>query len=56
MRACFLGQNVCALGKGIAVLQIPPLPNESREPTFKPDLDHKSASKKAVKRPGPKGS
>lgn len=26
MRACFLGQHVCALGFGIAVLQLPPLP------------------------------
>jgi hypothetical protein len=26
MRACFLGQMVCALGNGIAVLQSPPLP------------------------------
>lgn len=25
MRACFLGQNVCALGFGVAVLQTPPL-------------------------------
>jgi len=25
MRACFLGQNVCALGYGVATLQIPPL-------------------------------
>lgn len=23
MRACFLGQNVCALGNGIAILQTP---------------------------------
>ena len=23
MRACFLGQNVCALGYGVAMLQIP---------------------------------
>jgi hypothetical protein len=25
MRACFLGQNVCALGYGVATLQSPPL-------------------------------
>ena len=25
MRACFLGQNVCALGFGVATLQIPPV-------------------------------
>ncbi len=26
MRACFLGQNVTALGFGVALLQTPPLP------------------------------
>jgi hypothetical protein len=25
MRACFLGQNICALGFGVAMLQTPPL-------------------------------
>ena len=25
MRACFLGQNICALGYGVATLQSPPL-------------------------------
>ena len=25
MRACFLGQNVCALGYGVAMVQTPPL-------------------------------
>ena len=25
MRACFLGQNICSLGFGIATLQAPPL-------------------------------
>jgi len=25
MRACFLGQNICALGFGVATLQAPPL-------------------------------
>jgi len=25
MRACFLGQNICALGFGVATLQMPPL-------------------------------
>jgi len=30
MRACFLGQNVCALGFGVATLQTPPLmPDEA---------------------------
>ena len=25
MRACFLGENVCALGFGVAIIQTPPL-------------------------------
>jgi hypothetical protein len=25
MRACFLGQNICNLGYGVAILQAPPL-------------------------------
>jgi hypothetical protein len=49
MRACFLGQNICALGFGVATLQAPPLvmdtpirdeaanapacPNETLEPS-----------------------
>jgi hypothetical protein len=28
MRACFLRQNVCALGYGVATLQTPPLQDE----------------------------
>jgi hypothetical protein len=28
MRACFLGQNICALGFGVATLQTPPLMSE----------------------------
>jgi hypothetical protein len=32
MRACFLGQNICALGNGIAVLQSPPLVIEDPKP------------------------
>jgi|GEM_PF-5373832 len=31
MRACFLGQNVTALGFGIAMLQTPPLPEPEPE-------------------------
>ncbi len=30
MRACFLGQNVTALGFGVAMLQTPPLPEPER--------------------------
>jgi hypothetical protein len=32
MRACFLGQNVCALGFGVATLQTPPLIHEPNAP------------------------
>ena len=28
MRACFMGQNISALGNGSAILQTPPLPPE----------------------------
>lgn len=28
MRACFLGQNICALGFGVATLQSPPVQDE----------------------------
>ena len=31
MRACFLGQNVCALGFGVAMVQSPPL-DEAADP------------------------
>jgi hypothetical protein len=34
MRACFLGQNICALGFGVATLQTPPLLRD--EETGKP--------------------
>jgi len=30
MRACFLGQNVCALGYGVAMVQTPPLPPDQK--------------------------
>ena len=30
MRACFLGQNVTALGFGVALLQTPPLPEPEK--------------------------
>jgi len=32
MRACFLGQNICALGFGVATLQTPPLMSEPEGP------------------------
>ena len=37
MRACFLGQNVTALGFGVAMLQTPPLPEP--EPPENPGKD-----------------
>lgn len=35
MRACFLGQNVCALGFGVATLQTPPLITDDESTTAK---------------------
>jgi hypothetical protein len=42
MRACFLGQNVCALGFGVAMLQTPPMmaepaPRSGPTPNIIPD-------------------
>jgi hypothetical protein len=31
MRACFLGQNICALGYGVATLQNPPVHDPADE-------------------------
>ena len=36
MRACFLGQNVCALGFGVAVVQSPPLDEAGGVPAEDP--------------------
>ena len=47
MRACFLGQNVTALGFGVALLQTPPLPEP--EPQQKAD----AVPQKAPKPPEP---
>jgi hypothetical protein len=44
MRACFLGQNICALGFGVATLQTPPLRVD--EAAEKP-LDQPAAEKDA---------
>jgi hypothetical protein len=53
MRACFLGQNVTALGFGVAMLQTPPLPEPQQPLThFKPD----AAPQKAPKPPEPAGA
>ena len=41
MRACFLGQDICVLGKGIALLQSPPLVMDTplKEPDALPRQD-----------------
>lgn len=36
MRACFLGQNVCALGYGVAMVQTPPLTPEQKPDSVTP--------------------
>jgi hypothetical protein len=38
MRACFLGQNVCALGFGVATLQTPPMLEEPAKPYLPPAI------------------
>jgi hypothetical protein len=43
MRACFLGQMVCALGNGIAVLQSPPLPAEASDTQTQPQAQQKTS-------------
>jgi hypothetical protein len=48
MRACFLGQNICALGYGVATLQAPPLVMDEpvKEPSAAPN-EHVSDEKSA---------
>jgi hypothetical protein len=50
MRACFLGQNVCALGFGVATLQSPPLllDEQTGQPVQRPG---DKADRKEGKRP-----
>jgi hypothetical protein len=39
MRACFLGQNICALGYGVALVQSPPMEEASESrPEDKPQM------------------
>lgn len=53
MRACFLGQNVTALGFGVAMLQTPPLPEpEPPEDPVKDAADN-PAPAEAPKAPEP---
>lgn len=60
MRACFLGQNVTALGFGVAMLQTPPpaaeppLENQWRShPEPEPQQKADAATEKAPKPPEP---
>ena len=46
MRACFLGQNICSLGFGIATLQAPPL-----VPDYPADQSQASAAPAVWKHP-----
>lgn len=48
MRACFLGQMVCALGDGIAVLQSPPLPADASEMQTRPQAQQKGSIRKGL--------
>jgi hypothetical protein len=51
MRACFLGQNVCALGFGVATLQTPPLVLDERTGEPLKDNIHDNGDKKPDARP-----
>jgi hypothetical protein len=59
MRACFLGQNICALGFGVATLQTPPLMSEPNGPEldfaagFAPDVTPARAGHDISTREGP---
>jgi hypothetical protein len=51
MRACFLGQNVTALGFGVAMLQTVPLPEP--EPPENPARDPENPARDAADEPPP---
>jgi len=38
MRACFLGQNVCALDFGVAMVQSPPMDKAAAQAEDKPEI------------------
>jgi hypothetical protein len=47
MRACFLGQTVCALGYGVAIIQMPPVEPLSQgtppgNPSVEADKPHRA--------------
>ena len=46
MRACFLGQNVTALGFGVALLQTPPLPEPKKPENPAADAGDEPAPRK----------
>jgi hypothetical protein len=48
MRACFLGQHVCALGYGVATLQLPPIPEPKPAARRKAVIVEYKARKKRV--------
>jgi hypothetical protein len=54
MRACFLGQNICALGFGVATLRAPPLvmdqpaPETPLTPEFLPEFPEESLTASTV--------
>lgn len=53
MRACFLGQNICALGYGVATLQVPPLVMDEpvKEPLEVPAADQHVRRKQDMQEP-----
>jgi hypothetical protein len=56
MRACFLGQNICALGFGVATLQMPPVPLDEEtgkpvEPDTNKPVDQKAPFRSTVSLP-----
>jgi hypothetical protein len=56
MRACFLGQNITALGNGVAKLQTPPLAVHQGAPGDKPKpgkhFKKKAGAPRGKKKPG----
>ena len=56
MRACFLGQSICALGFGVATLQSPPLLLDERtgeplEPNSADNRDKNPAPRPSLEQP-----
>jgi hypothetical protein len=51
MRACFLGQNICSLGFGIATLQAPPLVMDTPIPQDEPQPEPQTEPATGWRRP-----